>query len=114
MIAQRSKIVATVCTGAALLARTGLLDGIEATSNKISWDWVVSQGSKVLWKRKARWVENIDLEKKTGVITSAGVSAGIDMSLRIVEILFGKDVAERSAKSMEYKWNSDKDDDPFA
>lgn len=113
MIAQRSKVIASVCTGAALLARTGLLDGLEATSNKIAWDWVISQSDKVLWKKKARWVENIDLEKKTGIITSAGVSAGIDMTLRVIEIFYGCDVANYAAKFMEYVWNQDKDNDPF-
>ena len=44
--AEASGLVATVCTGAALLARTGLLDGRKATSNKASFAWVVSQGAK--------------------------------------------------------------------
>ena len=63
---RRARITTTVCTGSALLARTGLLDGRPATSNKIAWDWVVQQGPRVLWKRKARWVDAGD------VLTSSG------------------------------------------
>jgi len=66
---RRARITTTVCTGSALLARTGLLDGRPATSNKIAWDWVVQQGPRVLWRRKARWVDDGD------VLTSSGVSA---------------------------------------
>src|SRR5439155_1030301 len=55
---RRARITTTVCTGSALLARTGLLDGRPATSNKIAWDWVTQQGPRVLWKRKARWVDD--------------------------------------------------------
>jgi len=75
---RRARITTTVCTGSALLARTGLLDGRPATSNKIAWDWVTQQGPRVLWKRKARWVDDGD------VLTSSGVSAGIDMALSLI------------------------------
>src|SRR5574338_457732 len=70
--------VTSVCTGAALLARAGLLDGHRATSNKRSWDWVVSQGPRVDWVRRARWVQDGRLW------TSSGVSAGIDMTLQLI------------------------------
>src|SRR5262249_57102906 len=63
-------LTATVCTGSALLARTGLMDGRPATSNKIAWDWVMAQGPRVLWRRQARWVDDGDL------VTSSRVSAG--------------------------------------
>jgi len=75
---RRARVTTTVCTGSALLARTGLLDGRPATSNKIAWDWVIQQGPRVLWKRKARWVDDGD------VLTSSGVSAGIDMALSLI------------------------------
>ncbi|MCA9034941.1 MAG: DJ-1/PfpI family protein [Planctomycetaceae bacterium] len=105
---ERSKITATVCTGAALLARTGLLDGRRATSNKLAWDWVIQQGPKVLWQRHARWVDD------QSIITSSGVSSGIDMALGLIERLCGKHTATEAARKMEYVWNQDPDDDPFS
>lgn len=101
-------VTATVCTGSALLARTGRLDGRPATSNKIAWDWVLQQGPKVDWKRKARWVDDGTM------ITSSGVSAGIDMTLALIQRLMGRELAVASARNMEYIWNEDPANDPFA
>jgi putative intracellular protease/amidase len=105
---RRARITTTVCTGSALLARTGLLDGRPATSNKIAWDWVTQQGPRVLWKRKARWVDD------GNVLTSSGVSAGIDMALGLVTRLHGREMALAAARNMEYVWREGADDDPFA
>jgi transcriptional regulator GlxA family with amidase domain len=105
---QRARITATVCTGSALLARTGLLDGKPATSNKLAWNWVVQQGPKVKWVRQARWV---DAEH---IVTSSGVSAGIDMALSLVARLLGRDLALTAARNMEYRWHEEATDDPFA
>ena len=105
---RRAEVTATVCTGSALLARTGLMDGRPATSNKIAWDWVVQQGPRVLWKRRARWVDDGSL------VTSSGVSAGTDMALALIARLLGRDMAVSSARNMEYVWREDPDDDPFA
>ena len=90
------------------LARTGLLDGRPATSNKVAWDWVLEQGPKVDWKRQARWVDDGD------IVTSSGVSAGIDMALDLIARLRGEEIAVNSAKYMEYIWNRDPANDPFA
>jgi len=103
-----SAITTTVCTGSALLARTGLLDGRPATSNKIAWDWVVAQGPRVRWQRRARWVDDGD------VLTSSGVSAGTDMALALIARLDGRDWALTAARNMEYTWNEDASCDPFA
>lgn len=105
---RRAAVTATVCTGSALLARTGLMDGRPATSNKIAWDWVVQQGPRVLWKRQARWVDDGTL------ISSSGVSAGTDMALALIARLHGRDRAVEAARFMEYTWNADAADDPFA
>ena len=105
---ERASVTTTVCTGSALLARTGLLDGRPATSNKLAWDWVIQQGPAVRWQRRARWVDD------GNVLTSSGVSAGIDMALSLVERLNGRDMAITSARNMEYVWNSDPANDPFA
>ncbi len=105
---RRARVTTTVCTGSALLARTGLMDGRPATSNKIAWDWVLKQGPRVLWKRKARWVDDGDL------VTSSGVSAGIDMTLALIARLHGRDMALSAARNMEYVWRESPEDDPFA
>jgi len=107
LASERSTITATVCTGSALLARTGRLDGRPATTNKIAWDWVVKQGPRVRWQRRARWVDDGDL------LTSSGVSAGIDMALALIARLNGRDMAVAAARNMEYIWNDDSSDDPF-
>src|SRR5262245_40920381 len=72
-----AEILASICTGAGLLARAGILDGRRATSNKRAWKWVVSQGPRVEWVAEARWVED------GNVVTAGGVAAGIDMSLAV-------------------------------
>ena len=48
-------ITLSVCTGAALLAKAGVLDGHKATTNKLAFNWVAEQGSQVIWIRNARW-----------------------------------------------------------
>ena len=106
--AAEAEIVASVCTGAALLARAGLLDGRRATSNKLSFKWVTEQGPDVEWVRQARWVEDGKFA------TSSGVSAGIDMTLALIARLAGAEVAERIATRMEYEWHRDPSWDPFA
>ena len=104
----RASTTTTVCTGSALLARTGLLDGRPATSNKLAWDWVVQQGPRVQWRRRARWVDD------GNIVTSSGVSAGIDMALSLIARLHSRDMALASARNMEYRWHEDATDDPFA
>jgi transcriptional regulator GlxA family with amidase domain len=106
--AQSAEIVMSVCTGTALLARAGLLDGQRATTNKAFFQWVADQGPKVEWVREARWV---DAGK---FVTSSGVSAGIDMALAVVARVAGRDLAENLARMMEYQWHTDADVDPFA
>jgi len=107
-LARRATVTATVCTGSALLAQTGLLDGRRATSNKLAWAWVTGLRPQVHWVRKARWVDEGD------VITSSGVSAGTDMALALIARLTEESVAEASARRMEYVRTREPDDDPFA
>jgi transcriptional regulator GlxA family with amidase domain len=106
--AAQAELVTSVCTGAALLASAGLLDGLRATTNKRSFAWVQSQGPKVDWVRQARWVEDGKFA------TSSGVSAGIDMVLAIIARLVNVESAEKAAVSMEYDWHRDAGWDPFA
>ena len=67
-LARRSDLVLSVCTGSGLLARTGLLDGRRATSNKAALDWAATQGPKVQWQPSARWV------REGSIVTSSGVA----------------------------------------
>ncbi len=107
VLAEKSKYVLTVCTGSALLARTGLLDGKKATSNKRAFDWVKSNSDKVNWIQQARWI----VDGK--YYTSSGVSAGIDMALGFISDVQGKDIAETIAFRIEYNWQRDKEHDDF-
>jgi len=107
-LSDQAEITASVCTGSALLARAGVLDGRRATSNKWAFQWVVTQGPKVKWVARARWVEDGKFW------TSSGVSAGIDMALAIIAKLSSRADAEQAAVRMEYEWHSDPANDPFA
>ncbi|HTP29583.1 MAG TPA: DJ-1/PfpI family protein [Anaeromyxobacteraceae bacterium] len=93
------EVLCSVCTGAALLAGAGVLAGLEATTNRYAFDWVASVSpGDVRWNRTRRWVD------AGRVVTSAGVSAGIDMALHLVRRLAGEDVAQAAAARMEYGW----------
>ena len=106
--AEASVCCLTVCTGSALLAKTGLLDGLAATSNKRAFDWAVSVNPSVGWQRRARWA------KDGKYYSSSGVSAGIDMALGFISERFGEEKAREIADAMEYVWNGNPDNDPFA
>lgn len=106
--AAAAELVLSVCTGAALLARAGVLDGLRATTNKAAFAWAASQGPRVDWVREARWVD------AGRVLTSAGVSAGIDLSLHVVARTLGADTAEEIAAAIEHEWHRDPRRDPFA
>ena len=107
-IAEKSAWCLTVCTGSALLAKTGLLDKHNATSNKMAFEWVKGNGKNVHWIYKSRWV----VDGK--YYTSSGISAGIDMSLGFVFDRFGEEKVKEITKIMEYEWKDNKDKDPFA
>ena len=104
----KAKLTTSVCSGSALLAKAGILDGKKATTNKSFYDMLVVQGPKVEWVKKARWVED------GNVITSSGVSAGMDMALAVIARLWGNEMAEGIAAGTEYIWNKDPQNDPFA
>lgn len=106
--AKHAEIVASICTGAGVLAAAGLLDGRRATTNKAVWSWPVSQGPKVTWVPQARWVED------GNVFTAGGVAAGMDMALAVIARLLGEDTATRVADGTEYDWHRDASWDPFA
>ena len=87
--------VTSVCTGALLLARAGLLRGRRATTHWGAYDLLASLDPTLMVERNARVVND-------GLFTSAGVSAGIDMAFAVVEQFCGKDVADETARYIEY------------
>ncbi len=106
--ADQVEIAMTVCTGTALLAQAGLLDGRRATTNKMFFAWPEGTWPAVQWVREARWVEDGKFW------TSSGVSAGIDMALGVIERIAGVQTAEMLATATEYEWHRDAGWDPFA
>ena len=107
-LAERAAWVLAVCTGTPVLAKTGLLDGKPATSNKRLFDWALSVAPQVQWQRSARWVVSGKL------YTSSGVTAGMDMTLGFLRDTLGYGIAKDVADHIEYRWHEDAADDPFA
>ena len=107
-LAEKATFCLSICTGSALLAQCGVLDGKKATSNKKAWNWVCSVRNQVDWVLQARWVQDGKF------YTSSGVSAGMDMSLGFICDQFGRAKAEEIAAHIEYRWQDDKWNDPFA
>ena len=95
---KQSKLTASVCTGAFLLAQAGLLDGKLATTHWEDIEELKSMFPSVKVQTNQRWVDEGKL------ITSAGISAGIDMSLHLVERLAGRALAARTARQLDFDW----------
>jgi transcriptional regulator GlxA family with amidase domain len=95
---EKAELVLSVCTGALLLARAGLLDGLEATAHHGAIDLLREVAPKATVDADRRFVDN------GRVVCSAGIAAGIDMSLHVVARLLGREVAEKTARQMEYPW----------
>lgn len=97
-VAGESEIATSVCTGSFLLAKAGLLDGRQATTHWGSIERMRDMFPNTTVLENIRWVDAGE------VVSSAGVSAGIDMSLHIVERLYGAETAARTARFMEYDY----------
>jgi transcriptional regulator GlxA family with amidase domain len=94
----QTEITASVCTGSFLLAAAGILAGRRATTHWGAIDWQRTHHPEVETHDDQRFVD------EGHIITSAGVSAGIDMALHLVARLHGDDVAVTTARQMEYDW----------
>jgi transcriptional regulator GlxA family with amidase domain len=94
----QAELILSVCTGALLLAKAGLLDGLEATTHHGAIDLLRQTAPKTTVHADRRFVDN------GKVVCSAGIAAGIDMSLHVVTRLLGEEVAEKTAWQMEYPW----------
>ncbi len=95
-MAKALPLLASVCTGAFLLAKAGLLDGRKVTTHWASHDRLEKDFPACEVIRGVKFVDERD------VITSGGISAGINMSFHIVQRLCGLEVAKATAKRMEY------------
>lgn len=96
--AATASLTASVCTGAFLLARAGLLDGLEVTTH---WEDVADLRRtfpSLRVREGVRWIEH------ERIATSAGISAGLDMSLGLVSRIAGEDLAGRTARQIDYDW----------
>jgi len=96
--AAESELVLSVCTGALILAKAGLLDGLAATTHHGALDLLRQTAPGTSVRTDTRFVDN------GRVITSGGIAAGIDMALHVVGRLCGNDVAAETARHMEYPW----------
>ena len=97
-----NRLIASVCTGSSLLGKAGLLDGRDATTHWRAFDFLQESAPK------ARILKNVRFTLTEPIFTSAGVSAGIDLALRIVSHVFGTEVGQATARQMEYPYpNSD-------
>jgi transcriptional regulator GlxA family with amidase domain len=97
---KQTSLTASVCTGAFLLAADGLLDGKRATTHWASIDWLREHYPAIDVRADERVVD------EGHIVTSAGVSAGIDMALHVVARLHGHAIAADTARGMEYDWNT--------
>jgi transcriptional regulator GlxA family with amidase domain len=94
----KAELVLSVCTGALLLGKAGLLDGLSATTHQGAIDLLRETAPQATVCGDRRVVDN------GKVITSGGIAAGIDISLHVVERLLGLETAQATAKYMEYPW----------
>ena len=99
--AQGAEIVLSVCNGAFILAKTGLLDGMEATTTAGLIPRLRQAAPKVKVVDDRRFVDNGKF------ITAAGLSSGIDGALHVIERLYSKGTAQMAALGMEYNWDPD-------
>lgn len=106
-IDRRTNIIAFVCTGSALLAAAGLLNGFRTASNKRAFAWASSFGTNVQWQAKARWVQD------SNRWTSSGIAAGIDMAAAVIREFAGEKMAEEIFQNVEVLLNKHSDNNPF-
>ncbi|MEW6532361.1 MAG: DJ-1/PfpI family protein [Thermodesulfobacteriota bacterium] len=99
--ASEVETLTSVCTGSMLLGSAGLLDGLHATTHWRSLDWMRDSFPSVT----VEYDQHVVVDGR--VVTSAGISAGIDMALTVVARYFGEDIARAAAKNMEYPYPDD-------
>ena len=97
-VSEQAELVMSICTGARLLAKAGLLDGLEITTHHEAYDELRQLVPTATVNERKRY---IDQDK---ILTTGGISAGIDGSLYVVDKLLGQEIARKTAIYMEYDW----------
>jgi transcriptional regulator GlxA family with amidase domain len=110
--APKVKQIITICTGSAVAARAGIMNGKKATTNKTSWPNAVKAGPNTTWVPSARWVE--DNSGSPPIWSSSGVTAGLDLMLHWVEKTYSPENATFITTVMEHQRITDSNFDPFA
>jgi transcriptional regulator GlxA family with amidase domain len=96
--AAEAELVLSVCTGALLLGKCGLLDGLPSTTHHLALDLLQEVAPQTAVRRDQRVIDN------GRIVTSAGVASGIDMSFHVLARLLGQETAEKTARYIEYPW----------
>ena len=96
--AEGAELILSVCSGALVLAKAGLLSGLRATTHRAALDELRAIDPGIAIDGEKRFIDN------GRVVVSAGISAGIDMSLHVVARLLGEEQAIETARYMEYEW----------
>lgn len=102
--ATATSILASVCTGAFLLAKAGLLDGKRATTHWMDLDRLAREYPRIAVQRDVKFVD------EGNILTSGGISAGINMCLHLLTRLFGAEIARQTARRMEFELEIGEDD----
>ncbi len=96
---KKVELLLSVCTGSLLLGKAGLLNGLEATTHHGSYEQLRKVAPKAVVKEDLRYIDS------GKIITSAGISAGIDMTLYVVQRLHDEAMVQKTIAHMEYSWN---------
>ena len=99
-----TSILASVCTGAFLLAKAGLLDGKRATTHWMDLDRLAREYPRIAVQRDVKFVD------EGNILTSGGISAGINMCFHLLTRLFGAEIARQTARRMEFELEIGEDD----
>ena len=97
-VSEQAELVMSICTGARLLAKAGLLDGLEITTHHEAYDELRQLVPTAIVNERKRYID------RGKILTTGGISAGIDGSLYVVNKLLGREIARKTAIYMEYDW----------
>jgi transcriptional regulator GlxA family with amidase domain len=95
------EVLMSVCTGALVLGAAGLLEGLSATTHHDAYDELATVSPTTRVVRGQRFVRSSD-----NILTSGGVSAGVDLALHVVQLLTGQETRDRTVIEMEWMWQS--------